>query len=53
MPITVMKKGNQVVTELYVKPTGTLQYLYVVCVTFLFVKNQYLSVKLYVLTDLF
>ena len=28
LDVTVMKKGNQLVTELYVKPTDTGQYLH-------------------------
>ena len=28
LDVTVMKKGNQLVTDLYVKPTGTHQYLH-------------------------
>ena len=51
LDVTVMKNGNQRVTDLYVKPTDTHQYFMLVRVTFLVVINQYLSVKPCVLTE--
>ena len=46
-----MKKGNQLVTDLYVKPTDTIIISMLVCVTFLIAESHYLSVKLCILTE--
>ena len=51
LDITVMKKGNQLLTDLYVKPTDTHQTYMLVRVTFLIVKNDYLLAKPCVLTE--
>ena len=45
-----MKKGNQLVTDVYVKPTDKDTYM-LLRVTFLVVKSQCLSVKPCVLTE--
>ena len=50
LDVTVMKKGNQLVTDVYVKPTDKDTYM-LLRVTFLVVKNQCLSVKPCVLTE--
>ena len=51
LDVTVMKKGNQLVAGLYVKPTDTHQYFHASSFTFLTAKNQYFSVKPCVLTE--
>ena len=51
LDVTVIKKGNQLVTDLYIKPTDTHQYLHASRAMFLIVKNQYLSVKPCILTE--
>ena len=49
--VDVMKKGNQLVTDLYVKPTKYINISMLVRVTFPNAKNKYLLVKRYVLTE--
>ena len=49
--VDVMKKGNQLVTDLYVKPTKYINISMLVRVAFPNAKNKYLLVKRYVLTE--
>ena len=49
--VDVMKKGNQLVTDLYVKPTKYINIFMLVRVTFPNTKNKYHLVKPCVLTE--
>ena len=49
--VDVMKKGNQLVTDLYVKPTKYINISMLIRVAFPNAKNKYLLVKRYVLTE--
>ena len=49
--VDVTKKGNQLVTDLYVKPTKYINIFMLVRVTFPNAKNKYLLVKPCVLTE--
>ena len=41
------KKNNQLVTDLYIKPTDTHQYLHASCCHFYHLKNLYFTIKHY------
>ena len=46
LDVEVIKKGNQLVTDLYIKPTDTHQYLHTSsCQVFHYKKNPYLTAK--------
>ena len=51
LDVTVIKKGNQLVTDLYVNRLTHINIFMLVRVTFLIVKNQYLSAKPCVLRE--
>ena len=41
LDVNFLRKGNQLVTDLFIKPTDTPQYLHAVHVTFTTAKNPY------------
>ena len=51
LDVTVMKKGNQLVTDLYVKPTDTHQYLHASSYHVSHWKKLIQNTKPYVLTE--
>ena len=52
LDVTVMKKGNRLITDLYVKLKDTHQYIHGSCITSIIIKATAILIKSYVLKNL-